>query len=174
MPACEYQRMNGARSRSLASAKHRTNCSTVAASPSWRWKYEIHAFAEQLRPDQGVKHPHHLGALFVDGRGVEVVDLAIELGPHRMGERAGVLGELVRAQAAHVVDAGYDARALVGGELLLAIDREPFLQAELKPVAAGDAVAGPVVEILVGDDGLDGFEVVVGRGLPARPARICR
>ena len=58
-----------------------------------------------------------------------------------------------------------DARALVGGELLVAEDREAFLEAELEPVAAGDAVAGPVVEILVRDDGLDRDEVVVGRGL---------
>jgi len=30
----------------------------------------------------------------------------------------------------------------------------PHLEAELKPVAAGDAVARPVVEVLVGDDAL--------------------
>ena len=65
---------------------------------------EVHAFAEQLGAEQRVDHAHHLGALLVDGRGVEVVDLAIELRPHRMGEGAGVLDELLRAQAAHVAD----------------------------------------------------------------------
>ena len=69
-----------------------------------------------------------------------------------MGEGARVLGELVRAQRAHVVDALDRPRALVGGELLVAEDRQAFLEAELEPVAAGDAVAGPVVEILVRDD----------------------
>ena len=55
---------------------------------------EVHAFAELLRPEQRLDHAHDLGALLVDRRGVEVVDLAIELRPHRMGERAGVLDEL--------------------------------------------------------------------------------
>ena len=59
------------------------------------------------------------------------------------------------------------ARAHVGGEFLVAEDREAFLQAELEPVAAGDAVAGPVVEIFVRDDRLDRGEVGVGRGLGA-------
>jgi hypothetical protein len=69
-----------------------------------------------------------------------------------MGEGAGVLDELVGAQAAHVADAFDRARALVGGKFLVAEDGEPFLQAELEPVAAGDAVAGPIVEVFVGDD----------------------
>ena len=34
-------------------------------------------------------------------------------------------------------------------ELLVAEDRQAFLQAQLEPVAAGHAVAGPVVEVLV-------------------------
>ena len=38
VPACEYQSMNCVRSMPAASAKHCTNCSTVAASPSWRSK----------------------------------------------------------------------------------------------------------------------------------------
>ena len=65
---------------------------------------EVHALAEFLRPEQRLDHPHHLGALFVDGGGVEVVDLAIELRPHRMGEGPGILDELMRAQAPHVAD----------------------------------------------------------------------
>ena len=80
-----------------------------------------------------------------------------------MRQRAGILGELVGAQRAHVADALDRARALIGGEFLVAEDRQPLLQAELEPVAAGDAVAGPVVEVFVGDDRLDAGEVVVGR-----------
>ena len=38
VPAWEYQRMNCLGSRLFTSAKHCTNCSTVAASPSWRSK----------------------------------------------------------------------------------------------------------------------------------------
>ena len=53
--------------------------------------------------------------------------------------------------------------------MLVAEDGEPFLQRELEPVAAGDAVARPVVEVLVGDDGLDALIVAVGRRL--RPSQ---
>ncbi len=63
-------------------------------------------------------------ALVVDRRGVEVVDLVINFRPHRMGERAGVLDELVRAQRAHVADPLHRARALVGGKFLVAEDGE--------------------------------------------------
>src|SRR3712207_6858280 len=44
----------------------------------------------------------------------------------------------------------HGGRALVGREGLVAEDGEALLQAQLEPVAAGDAVAGPVVEVLVG------------------------
>ncbi len=47
-------------------------------------------------------------------------------------------------------------------KLLVAKDRQAFLEGQLEPVAAGDPVAGPVVEILVADDGLDPREVIVG------------
>ena len=126
---------------------------------------EVHALAETSAPSSVLQHAHDLGALLVDGRRVEVVDLVIELGPHRMGERAGILDELMRAQRAHVADALDRARAHVGGEFLVAKDRQAFLQAELEPVAAGDAVAGPVVEVFVRDDRLDMRIVGVGRGL---------
>ena len=33
--------------------------------------------------------------------------------------------------------------------MLVAVDREPLLEGELEPVAAGDAVAAPVVEVFV-------------------------
>jgi hypothetical protein len=45
--------------------------------------------------------------------------------------------------------------AMSMAELLVAEDRQAFFQAELEPVAAGDAVAGPVVEVLVADHAFD-------------------
>ena len=56
------------------------------------------------------------------------------------------------------------ARAHVARELLVAKDGEAFLERQLEPVAAGHAVAGPVVEVLVADHRLDRRVVVVGRG----------
>jgi hypothetical protein len=57
------------------------------------------------------------------------------------------------------------ARAHVGGEALVAEDGEALLQRELEPVAAGDPVARPIVEIFVRDDAGDGVEIGVGRGV---------
>ena len=75
---------------------------------------EVHAFAEILRAEQVGQHAHDLGPLLVDRRGIEVVDLTVDGGSHRMRERTGILDELVRAQAAHVADALDRARALIG------------------------------------------------------------
>ena len=123
---------------------------------------EIHALAKRLRAQQRLDHAHDLGALFVDRRRVEIVDLMVEARTHGMGEGPRVFDELVGAQASHAADALDRARARVGRELLIAKYREPFLEAELEPVAAGDAIAGPVVKVFVGDDRLDPLEVAVG------------
>ena len=81
----------------------------------------------------------------------------------RLREGACVFDELMRAQRPHVADALHRARAHVGGKFLVTKNRQPFLQAKLKPVAAGDAVAGPVVEIFVRDHRLDMGVVGIGR-----------
>ena len=128
---------------------------------------QIGGLAEQLGAEQGRLHPHQLRTLVVDGRGVEVIDLDIGVGPHRMRHRTAVFGELMGLQQAHVGDALHAARADVGGELLVAVDGETFLETELKPVAAGDAVAAPVVEILVRDDALDALKILVRGGVGA-------
>ncbi len=127
---------------------------------------QVHAAAEALAADQRGHHAHDLGPFFIDGGGVEVVDLDIGVGAHRVRHRAGVFRELQRAQALHVADAADGARARNAGhvhrEFLVAEDREALLERELEPVAAGDAVAGPVVEVLVADDGFDAVVVAVG------------
>ena len=113
--------------------------------------------------DQALQHPDHLGALFVNGRGVEVVDFLIPVGARRMGKRPRILAELACAQCHHVLDPLHRGRAHVRRELLVTEHRQPFLQAQLEPVAAGDPVAGPVVEIFVRDHRLDPLVVGVGR-----------
>ena len=90
------------------------------------------------------------------------------LGPGRgmrgARHRAGVLDELVRAHHAHVLDALDGLGRHVGREARVAVDGEPLLERELEPVTARDAVARPVVEVLVRDDALHALEVGVGRG----------
>ena len=171
VPAHELREV-ACRSRRRSTA---TNSSTVAAWPSWRVEVEVHAVAEAAGAEQRLQHAHDLGALLVDGRRVEVVDLVIDASaapdgrggrrPRGTGGRAGARTSPMRFDR---------ARALVGGEFLVAEDGQAFLQAELEPVAAGDAVAGPVVEILVRDDGLDRGVVGVGRGLGLGQHVACR
>ncbi len=124
---------------------------------------EVHAGAEGLRAKQGLQHTDDFGALVVDRGRVEVVDLHEAGRADRVGEGAGVLGELAAAQGPHVLDPLHRRPAHVGREALVAEHRQALLQAQLEPVAAGDAVAGPVVEVLVRHHALDALEVEVGR-----------
>ena len=50
-------------------------------------------------------HAHHFGALLVDRRGVEVVDLHVRVRAYRMGGGACVLGELHGEEPLHVLNA---------------------------------------------------------------------
>ncbi len=131
-------------------------------------KVQIHAAPEALAAQQGLDHAHHLGAFFVDGGGVEVADFQVFVGAYRVRHGAGVLWELGGAQGDDVLDALDGARAGRAGqvfaEFLVAEHRQAFLERQLEPVAAGDAVASPVVEVLVADDALDGVVVAVGGG----------
>ena len=82
-----------------------------------------------------------------------------------MRHRAGVFGKLQPAHSAHVVDAVHRPRAEVGAELLIAEHGQPLFQAELEPVAAGDAVAGPVMEIFMTNHALNIEVVFIGGGI---------
>ena len=75
---------------------------------------EIHAGAKRLGADQALEHAHDFRALLVDGRRVEIVDLVIDLRAHIVRERPRVLGELRRAQRAHVANPLDRRRAHVG------------------------------------------------------------
>lgn len=79
-----------------------------------------------------------------------------------MRHGAGVFGKLARPEAPHVLDALDGGAAHVGGKLLIAKDGQSLLERELEPIAAGDAVARPVVEVFVPDDGLDALEIEIG------------
>ena len=126
---------------------------------------EVAAGAKTRRAEQGLQHAHHLGAFLVHGEGVEVRDLDKRSGPHRVRHGAGIFGELQGAHHVGVFNALQGARAPVRGELGVAKHRKAFFQTELKPVAAGDPVARPVVEILVGHDRFDAPIAGVRRGV---------
>ena len=126
---------------------------------------QVHAGAKRPRPEQGVLHAHQFGALLVHRHGVEIADLHVGGRAHRVRHRPRVLWKLRRTQAAHLADALHHARVHVGAVLLVAKHGQPFLQRQLKPVAAGDAVAGPVVKIFVRDHAVDVLVVDVGGGV---------
>src|SRR5690606_41685603 len=80
--------------------------------------------------EQRVQQAHDLGALLVDGRGIEVVDLGVARRAHRMRERAGVLDELAALEQAHVLDPLERAAAPGRGELLVAEYGESVIERE--------------------------------------------
>ena len=116
---------------------------------------------------QTLKHPNHFRAFFIDGGGVEIVDLDKAFRPHGMRQRPRILAKLAGAQGQHIFDALDGGRPHIAGKLLVAKDRQPLFQAQLKPIAAGDAVACPIVEIFVRYDGFNPAIIVVGRRLRA-------
>ena len=133
---------------------------------------QIHAVAEAFGAEQGVQHADDFGALLVHRGGVEIVDGLVLIGADRVRHGAGIFGELRGAQHAHVFNALDRTRRFatgggehVGRKLLIAEDGQAFLEGELKPVAAGDTVAGPVMEVFMGDHALDVLVVHVGGGV---------
>ena len=133
----------------------------VAANrlPVMPCKVQVHALAEAVTPQQGLDHAHHLGTFFINRDRVEIADLHKTVRPHRMRHGPRVFGKLHLAQHAHIFDATHRATAVradhVGGKFLIAEHREAFLQRQLKPVAAGDAVTGPIMKVFMADHRLD-------------------
>mmetsp|Transcript_27862 Transcript_27862/g.63024 ORF Transcript_27862/g.63024 Transcript_27862/m.63024 type:complete len:256 (+) Transcript_27862:1627-2394(+) len=80
-----------------------------------------------------------------------------------MRHGAGVLGVLVLPQELHVLDPLDEPRVEVGREFLVAEDGQALFERQLEPVAAGDSVPRPVVEVLVRDDALYSLVVAVCR-----------
>jgi len=113
-------------------------------------------------------HANDFRALVVDRGGVEVVDFGVGGRPDRVRHRPRVFGKLAHPQGAHFLDAGDRARMRVGAEFLVAEHGQAFFQRQLEPVAAGHAVAGPVVEILVRHHAVDALVIAIGRRVRAR------
>ena len=132
--------------------------------PVMALEIEVRAAPEPVTAKIAGHHADNLGPLLIDGRRVEIVDFTIGFGADRMRRRAAVLGELGSPQQADITGA-LDALVMhVGREALVTIDRQAFFQRQLEPVSAGNAVAGPVVEIFMRHDGFDAVQILVRRG----------
>jgi hypothetical protein len=125
---------------------------------------EGHPPHEQLGPQQGLEGTNHFGALFIDGGGVEIINRLILIRLNRMGRGACIFAELAIAQQRHILDPLHRCRMEIGGETGIPKNGEALLERELEPVAAGDAIAGPIVEILMGNHTFDPLQLAIGGG----------
>ena len=135
-------------------------------------KVKLHAFCKTLFAffiagctHQGLHHANHFSTFFVDGDGVEVVDFNVAVRPDRMSHGAGILRELNGAQNAHIFNA-FDRTCTLNAshvlaEFLIAKDGQALFQRQLKPVLAGNAIARPVVKVLVANHALNACKVGV-------------
>jgi len=119
------------------------------------FEVKIDACPEAVITQNRLEHAHDFCAFFVDGRRIEVVDFVVDARPDWVGEGACVFGKLVGFQKSDVSDALDGPGAHVGCEFLVPEYGQAFLEAKLKPVPAGNAVSGPVMEILVRDHGFN-------------------
>jgi hypothetical protein len=55
-------------------------------------KIKVHAGTKTFAPQHGLQHPADFRALFVHGRRVEIVDLAVGARPDRVRQRPGIFG----------------------------------------------------------------------------------
>ena len=112
-------------------------------------------FEKLLPPQQGVQHTNDFCALFVHGQGVKIRYLNKAVGAHRVRGGSSVLRKLMGPEKSHILHTLDPRRIHVCGELGIAENCEPFFQAQLEPVPAGDPITGEIVEVFVGNDGLD-------------------
>ena len=128
------------------------------------FEIKLHAFLKACFAEHGVIHAHHFCAFFIHGHGVEIVHFFIRCRANRMRHGACVFGKLQLAQEAHVFDAAHGTAGAIAREFLVAKHGEAFFERQLKPIAAGHAVAGVVVEIFVADYRFDALEIGIGGG----------
>src|SRR4029079_12779078 len=65
---------------------------------------EVGAGTELVGTEHRRQHPDYFGAFVVDGRGVEVRNLDVAVGPNGVRERPGILRELRGAEHSDILD----------------------------------------------------------------------
>ena len=91
-----------------------------------------HSFGKTLAADKRLHHAHDFCAFFINRYGVEVVDLLVLVGPHRVRHGARVFWELRSAQHTHIFNsldsAGRGLCAQILAELLITKYCQTFLE----------------------------------------------
>ena len=113
---------------------------------------------------QQFEHTDQFCAFLIDGGCIKIIDLHKALRPNGMGQGAAVFAKLSSTQGGDIFNASHLCAPHIGAELLVAKHSQPFFEAQLEPVTAGDTIAGPIMEIFMGDDGFDPFEIAVQCG----------
>ena len=80
-----------------------------------------------------------------------------------MSERASIFRELTPSKCDNILDTLNGCAAHVSRKLLVAENGKALFQAELEPIAAGNAVTRPIMEIFMGDNAFNTFEIHIGR-----------
>ena len=84
--------------------------------------------AEILRPQQVILHANNFRALFINGQGVEVINLLVFLRTNGVSHGPLIFRELVIHQEVHVLHPLNGSGIHVRRKLLIAKDRKPFFQ----------------------------------------------
>ena len=61
-------------------------------------KIQFHTLGKTIAPDQRLHHAHHFRTFFINGNGVEIINLDITIGTHRMRHRPRIFNKLGATQ----------------------------------------------------------------------------
>ena len=124
---------------------------------------KISAFTKIISAQQSIDHAYNFCTFFINRHGVEVVDFHVGIRTNRMAHRSGIFRKLMYTQSVCVRDTLHCSGIQVRGKFLIAENGETFLEAQLKPVTAGNTISRPVVKIFVSNHTLDIVEICVSR-----------
>ena len=105
------------------------------------FKIQVTAQAKTGGTHERVQHAHHFRTFDIDSQSVEIVYFRIRQRPHGVSHGPTVFPKLVGSNKRGVFYALDRSRPDVCTKLLVSKNSESFLQAELKPITTGDAIA---------------------------------
>ena len=105
------------------------------------FKIQVTAQAKTGGTHERVQHAYHFRTFDIDSQSVEIVYFRIRQRPHRVSHGPTVFPKLVGSNKCDVFYAFDRSRPDVCTKLLVSKNSESFLQAELKPITTGDAIA---------------------------------
>mmetsp|Transcript_22889 Transcript_22889/g.49511 ORF Transcript_22889/g.49511 Transcript_22889/m.49511 type:complete len:200 (+) Transcript_22889:1268-1867(+) len=124
-------------------------------------KIKIHTLPESSFSKKCIVHADNFRTLGVHRGSIEILHRNITIWTNRMGHGRAILPELSCAESSDGPNSLDGVGVHVAAEFLVAKDGQTLFQCELEPIAAGDPVPGPVVEILVSNDRFYAFKILI-------------